>query len=153
MAWQREFLAVVFCHICKFHLCSELPACCWLAPMFSAPCYSQPWPNSFTRTDESLKILLILNYTLKQYISPKYIKQSPVSAHTTTRLEVDSAFFLDWIRQFLLSTDAKLGQLFNAVYNFHMCFVWALYTPKEMSDYSFYSHVKTFFCSLDHHSE
>lgn len=81
MAWQREFLAVVFCHICKFHLCSELPACCWLAPMLSAPCYSQPWPNSFTGTDESLKILLILNYTLKQYISPKYFKQSGVSTH------------------------------------------------------------------------
>lgn len=43
MAWQRGFLVVAFCHICKFHLCSELPACCWITPMFSEQCYSPPW--------------------------------------------------------------------------------------------------------------
>lgn len=61
MAWQRGFLVVAFCHICKFHLCSALPACCWLTPTFSEQCCSPPWWLIYAQKRHLKKCIYTLN--------------------------------------------------------------------------------------------
>lgn len=57
-ASRRGFLAVAFCHICIFHLCFGLPACCWWAPRFSEPCYFLPWSSVWPKGHESMNHLV-----------------------------------------------------------------------------------------------
>lgn len=71
MAWHRGFLVGAFCHICKFHLRSELPAYCWLAPRFSEPCLPAPWWN---RVAKSLVYpLFSQNRQVNDYFFPKIL--------------------------------------------------------------------------------